>query len=49
MKKIRWNYFIYAFLILFAVVLIAFAILFHRNIWTAASVKRLEDGLYSME
>ena len=49
MKKIRWNYFIYAFLILLALILIAFVLLFHRNIWTAASVRKLEDGLYSME
>jgi hypothetical protein len=30
-------------------ILITFILLFRRNIWTAASVKRLEDGLYSME
>lgn len=49
MRKIRWKYIVYAIITLFLAVLIIFIILFQRNIRTAASVKKLEDGLYSME
>ena len=49
MRKIRLKYIIYAILILLFVLIIIFLILFQRNIRTAASVKKLEDGLYSME
>ena len=49
MRKIRLKYIIYAILILLFAVIIIFLILFQRNIRTAASVKKLEDGLYSME
>ena len=49
MRKIRLKYIIYAILILLFAVIIIFVILFQRNIRTAASVRKLEDGLYSME
>lgn len=49
MRKIRWEYIVYAIITLLLAVLIIFIILFQRNIRTAASVKKLEDGLYSME
>lgn len=49
MRKIRWKYIVYAIITLLLAVLIIFIILFQRNIRTAASVKKLEDGLYSME
>lgn len=39
----------FAFIGLMSVLIVAFVILFQRNIRTAASVKKLEDGLYSME
>ena len=46
MRKIRLKYIIYAILILLFAVIIIFVILFQRNIRTAASVRKLEDGLY---
>lgn len=49
MRKIRLKYIIYATLILLFAVIIIFLIPFQRNIRTAASVRKLEDGLYSME
>ena len=49
MKRIKLKYIVNTFFALVAVVLIAFILLFQRNIRTAASVKRLEDGLYFME
>ena len=49
MRKIRLKYILYAILILLFAVIIIFMILFQRNIRTAASVRKLEDGLYSME
>ncbi|MEZ3502707.1 MAG: linear amide C-N hydrolase [Lachnospiraceae bacterium] len=49
MKRIKLKYIVYTFFVLLAVVLITFILLFQRNIRTAASVKRLEDGLYFME
>ena len=49
MRKIRLKYIIYAILILLFAVIIILVILFQRNIRTAASVRKLEDGLYSME
>lgn len=49
MKKFRWKYIVYPILVLLLAVLIFLIILLQRNIRTAASVKRLEDGLYSME
>ena len=49
MRKIRFKYIVYAILILLLAVIIIFMILFQRNIRTAVSVKKLEDGLYSME
>ena len=49
MKKIKLKHIVYAVFILLFIVLIVFIILFQRNIRTAASVKKLEDGLYSME
>ena len=49
MKRIKLKYIVYTFLILLVILLITFILLFQRNIRTAASVKRLEDGLYSME
>ena len=48
MKKIRMKYIVYAFFALLLAVFVVFIILFQRNIRTAASVKKLEDGLYSM-
>lgn len=48
MKKIRMKYIVYAFFALLLAVFVAFILLFQRNIRTAASVKKLEDGLYSM-
>lgn len=49
MKKIRMKYIVYAFFALLLAVFVVFILLFQRNIRTAASVKKLEDGLYSME
>ena len=49
MKKVRLKYIVSIFLVLLSVAFIVFLILFQRNIRTAASVKKLEDGLYSME
>ncbi len=49
MKRIKLKYIVYTFFVLLAVVLITFILLFQRNIRTATSVKRLEDGLYFME
>lgn len=49
MRKIRLKYIIYAILILLFAVIIILVILFQRNIRTAASVRKLEGGLYSME
>lgn len=49
MKRIKLKYIFYTFFVLLAVVLITFILLFQRNIRTAASVRKLEDGLYSME
>ncbi len=48
MKKIRMKYIVYAFFALLLAVFVVFILLFQRNIRTAASVKKLEDGLYSM-
>ena len=49
MKRIKLKYIVYTFFVLLVVVFITFILLFQRNIRTAASVKKLEDGLYSME
>ena len=49
MKKVRLKYIVSIFLVLLSVAFIVFLILFQRNIRTATSVKKLEDGLYSME
>lgn len=49
MRKIRLQYIIYIILILLFAVMIIFLILFQRSIRMAVSVKKLEDGLYSME
>ena len=49
MKRIKLKYIVYTFFVLLVVVLITFILLFQRNIRTAASVRKLEDGLYSME
>ena len=49
MKRIKLKYIFYTFFVLLAVVLLTFILLFQRNIRTAASVRKLEDGLYSME
>lgn len=49
MKRIRLRHMFFAFIGLMSVLIVAFVILFQRNIRTAASVKKLEDGLYSME
>ena len=49
MKRIKLKIIVYTFLALLAVVLLTFILLFQRNIRTAASVRKLEDGLYSME
>lgn len=49
MKKVRLKYIVSIFWVLLSVAFIIFLILFQRNIRTATSVKKLEDGLYSME
>lgn len=49
MKRIKLKYIFYTFFVLLAVVLLTFILLFQRNIRTAASVRKLEDGLYYME
>ena len=49
MKRIRLRHMFFAFIGLLSVLIVVFVILFQRNIRTAASVKKLEDGLYSME
>lgn len=49
MKRIKLKIIVYTFLALLAMVLLTFILLFQRNIRTAASVRKLEDGLYSME
>lgn len=49
MKRIRLKHMFFAFIGLLSVLIVIFVILFQRNIRTAASVKKLEDGLYSME
>lgn len=49
-KKMRWwQKMLLTIAVLLLLIIIAFIILFWRAIRTAASVKKLEDGLYSME
>lgn len=49
MKRIKLKRMFFVFIGLLSVLFVVFVILFQRNMRTAASVKKLEDGLYSME
>lgn len=49
MKRIRGKHIAIMFLCVLLVVIFGFAVFFQRNIRTAATVTKLEEGLYSME